>query len=251
MKLIDAAFKLVLATWKEFAAINAPVFATYVLINVLSLLGAKFFPFNVAPMTGMKPEDALEMLSQWWWVGALAFTVIVVMALAQTVCTAATIEATNAALTNQKLSPQEALSRGLSGLTRTALPLLAVTFLSMGAALFFVIPGVFVMLGLCLTFQAAQLDHAGTGDALSASWQKMRGRRWSVLLLFFVTGVAPQFVAGILNIAIDLVTPDAVEGYLEAVVSAVASIAGSVWGGVALTMLYKEAPGPNGQTAPG
>jgi hypothetical protein len=142
--------------------------------------------------------------------GLAVFSAMLLMVL-NSVATAATVFVVSEGYLGRELGAGDALQLSAPFAARLILAQIVYSFLAFAGALFFIIPGLIVLVGMALTAPALVVENRTSTAALGRSWSLTRGARWKLVgifiplfLLLVVPMIAITFVVGVIAAIVGL-----------------------------------------------
>lgn len=193
-EILDAAFQILKQQYATFVVLAALAYLPYIVLMIA-----------IGALSAGASGDEVNLAAM----GAAALMLPVAI-IWFPIAEAAVLVGASDALMGRKVDAGSAIRTVLARFGSVLGAALLKGFLAMGAMLFFIIPGVYVWLGLFATPAVVVFERIGAMESLGRSWTLAKGLRWKVLgvlllvfLLIFAVQMAVTIVAGIVTGSMD------------------------------------------------
>lgn len=230
---VSRTFRVIADNALVFLALTALLSLPAVIYTQFSIV-AGFFGYHVATLVGLGSLGPVLEQTVIGFVISLIFTNLL---------EAAITHGTVVSLNGGKASFGECLSTAISNI----LPLLAITLIATVAVLLgtlvLVVPGIILMLMLCVSVQTRVVEHKGIMDSLRRSAELTKGYKGQILGLFaiyFVLSIAIQLLTRRLTGLVMLAQAGTAYTILYLVVAVLVQIVFGLLNAVGTTSIYYE-----------
>jgi hypothetical protein len=141
----------------------------------------------------------------------LALGSAVLLLVLNSVATAATVFVVSEGYLGREVGAAEALQRATPFAGRLIVAQILYTLLAFVGALFFIIPGIIILVGLSLTAPALVVENLSSTAALGRSWALTKGARWKMVgifiplfLLLVIPMIGVTFLVGLMAAIVGL-----------------------------------------------